>query len=73
MITSLIGMLELPNSNHMTTSTIWFDFMVRNCDVISFFQTTFFRKADIIKIAIMFIKENLKVKRIRKYILKCNL
>ena len=52
-------MLELPNSDHMTISTIWFDFMVKNCDVIILFQTTFLKKADIIKIEIMFIKENL--------------
>ena len=76
MINSLIEMLELSNSGHMNTSTVWFESLGKILLVTSlteimalsrFFQNTFilwmFRVAnfaDIIKIATMFIETTFK-------------
>ena len=92
MIISLIEMLELPNFGHEITSTIqsesrdkfFCDVMDRSYDVPAFISKYLFERrpraanfADIIEIAIMFIKPTIqdskKVQRIRNYVLKHNL
>ena len=90
MLTSLIEMLELKalatwqyNFSHVI-KYCWSRVMYRLYEITTFFQNTFILRrprvasfADIIKIAIIFIKESLKdsskVKRIGNYVLKCDL
>ena len=88
MITSFIEMLAIPNFGHMTTSSRDKVFLATSwTEIITsqpLFQNNFFLRrsgvaifADIIKIRTRFIKkifkDSTKVKKIKTYVLKCNL